>query len=38
MLSPQWQLVRQAVFVALEPYPEARTAVAGRLMGLEAGM
>lgn len=35
-LSPQWQLVRQAVFVALEPYPEARLAVSERLARVES--
>jgi len=35
IVSPQWLQVRQAVLVALEPYPEARVAVAARLGQLE---
>lgn len=34
-LSPQFVAAQQAVLVALEPYPEARIAVAERLAGLE---
>lgn len=37
VLAPQWLEVRNAMLVALSPYPEARTAVAARLLELEAG-
>ncbi len=36
VLAPQWLEVRGAMLVALAPYPEARTAVATRLLELEA--
>jgi len=36
-ISPQWIAVRSALMVALAPYPDARAAVAGRLVALEAG-
>jgi hypothetical protein len=35
-LSPEWLAVRGALLDALGPYPEARTAVAARLVTLEA--
>lgn len=35
-LSPDWVAVRTALLAALAPYPEARTAVAERLLALEA--
>ncbi len=34
VISPEWILVRAALLGALVPYPEARLAVAGRLMAL----
>ena len=37
MQSPEWLAVRAALFAALAAYPEARQAVAGRLLQLEAG-
>jgi hypothetical protein len=37
VVSPEWQRVRAAVITALTPYPEARVAVAGHLLALEAG-
>jgi hypothetical protein len=37
ILAPEWLQVREAVLVALTPYPEARAAVAGSLLELEAG-
>lgn len=36
LISPQWIEVRSVVLDALSPYPEARWAVAGRLLELEA--
>lgn len=35
--DPQWLAVRAALLDALQPYPEAASAVAGRLLALEAG-
>lgn len=35
--SPEWLELRAAMFAALQPYPEARAAVSGRLLELEAG-
>ncbi|HEU5318620.1 MAG TPA: hypothetical protein VFX49_21080 [Chloroflexota bacterium] len=35
--SPQWHQVRDALLLALHPYPDARAAVAERLRLLEAG-
>jgi hypothetical protein len=35
-MSPQWTAALQVVLVALEPYPDARIAVADRLAGLES--
>jgi hypothetical protein len=35
--SPEWIAARAALLEALGPYPEARTAVAGRLLQLEGG-
>ena len=35
--APEWFAVRGTMLTALAPYPEARTAVAGRLLALEAG-
>jgi hypothetical protein len=37
LVSAEWVQVRTAVVRALEPFPEARTAVAERLKELEAG-
>lgn len=37
VVSPEWQRVRAVVIAALLPYPEARAAVAGQLLALEAG-
>jgi len=37
LTSPEWRRTRTAIVRALEPYPEARLAVAGALAGLEAG-
>jgi hypothetical protein len=37
VVSPEWQRVRAAVITALLPFPEARVAVAGQLLALEAG-
>ena len=35
--SPEWQQVRGVILAALLAYPDARNAVAGRLLQLEAG-
>ena len=35
--SPEWLELRAALFRALQPYAEARAAVSGRLLELEAG-
>jgi len=35
--APEWLAVRAAIFAALMQYPDARAAVAGRLLELEAG-
>lgn len=37
MASEEYLAVRAAIFAALQAHPEARTAVAGRLLALEAG-
>lgn len=37
LTSPEWVQVRATLLDALAPYPEARLAVAGRLLELEAG-
>lgn len=37
MLAPEWLVVRAALLDALRVYPEARAAVAGRLLSIEAG-
>jgi len=37
LLAPEWQAVRSVLLAALLPYPEARSAVASRLLELEAG-
>lgn len=37
LISPQWIEVRGVLLEALAPYPDARSAVAGRLLALEAG-
>ena len=37
MIAPEWLAVRSALMAALLPFPEARAAVAGRLVALEAG-
>jgi hypothetical protein len=36
LVSSEWGLVRQALLVALDPFPAARIAVAGALSQLEA--
>jgi len=36
-ISPEWIAVRSAMLEALTPYPDARAAVAGRLVALESG-
>jgi len=36
LVAPEWVQVRAAVLAALRPYPEARAAVADRLLALEA--
>jgi len=36
LIAPEWLTVRSALLVALQPFPEARQAVAGRLLALEA--
>jgi hypothetical protein len=35
--APEWHAVRGTLLAALAPFPEARTAVAGQLLALEAG-
>jgi len=35
LVAPEWLTVRAALLAALAPYPEARTAVATRLLALE---
>lgn len=35
LLSPQWLQVRTAIVEVLSPYPDARSAVAGKLLELE---
>ena len=35
LVLPEWQAVRSALLAALAPYPEARTAVAERLLAIE---
>ncbi len=37
LLAPEWLVVRSALLAALGPYPEARAAVATRLLELDAG-
>lgn len=37
MLMPEWLQIRSIILVALAPYPEAKAAVAERLVALEAG-
>lgn len=37
LLAPEWITVRSAMVAALGPYPDARVAVAARLVALEAG-
>ena len=37
LVSPEWQQVRAAIVQALMDFPEARQAVASRLLALEAG-
>lgn len=37
LASPEWIDVRAALFAALHGYPDARAAVSGRLLELEAG-
>jgi sugar phosphate isomerase/epimerase len=36
LMSAEWLAVRSALLAALQPYPEARAAVAGKLLMLEA--
>ena len=36
LVAPQWLLARSTLIAALAPYPEARSAVAAALLGLEA--
>jgi hypothetical protein len=36
LVSPQWVTIRSALLSALEPFPDARTAVARRLRALDA--
>ena len=36
LASPEWLSIREALFGALQTYPEARAVVAGRLLELEA--
>lgn len=37
LVATEWLTVRAALLEALQPYPEARAAVSGRLAALEAG-
>jgi hypothetical protein len=37
LLSPQWVVIRTTMLEALSAYPEARSAVSGRLLKLEDG-
>jgi len=37
VLAPEWLAVRAALLDALAPFPDARAAVSGRLVALEAG-
>ena len=37
LIAPEWIAVRAALMIALEPFPDARAAVAGRLVALESG-
>jgi hypothetical protein len=37
LIAPEWQMVQGILMAALGPYPEARAAVAGKLMELESG-
>ena len=37
LVAPEWLTVRAALLAALAPFPEARAAVAERLIALEAG-
>jgi hypothetical protein len=37
LVAPEWIAVRAALMIALEPFPDARAAVAGRLVALESG-
>jgi hypothetical protein len=37
LISPQWQQVRGALLLALEPYPQLRGPVSQRLLALESG-
>jgi hypothetical protein len=38
LIAPEWLATRSALLEALRPYPEASTAVAARLMALEASV
>ncbi len=37
LIAPEWVMVRSALMAALAPYPDARAAVSGHLVALEAG-
>jgi len=37
LVAPEWLAVRAALMIALDPFPDARAAVAGRLVALESG-
>lgn len=37
LVAPEWLVVRAALLEALAPYPDARVAVAARLLEIEAG-
>ncbi len=37
VISPEWLEIRTAILVALQPYPDAAQAVAGRLAVIEGG-
>jgi hypothetical protein len=37
LASPEWLAIRDGLFAALSPFPDARAAVAGRLLQIETG-
>jgi hypothetical protein len=37
VMAPQWVEIRSVLLTALAPYPEARTAVAARLVAIDGG-